>query len=335
MSVATTPFMHLVRPNVAAPAASSTASPCNVKIHTSALFQILEILSKQSLESNKRIIGTLLGLRSDDGSEFEIRDAFMVTCTETGDSISIDEQTHKQMYQLYKKAHPKESVLGWFGLSQQIDSTTALIHDFFSKGSDRAFPYPAIYLNVDFESRDKSELKMPELTTYIGATVGTQQSGQSRIGWKVINTTSLYVFTPIPNQVITKSVTEKLSLNKIRGGQQVNYIVNQEQETQNQNQQHLLHLSLQLQAVSASIEQLLQYISQKQGSGEDSDSSLDLLRLLSNNLLNRPQSLSNLEELEKKFRAHNQDVIMIEYLTKAIKEQIELSARLTAEADKK
>lgn len=330
----TTSYMHLVRPNVSAPAASSAASSCNVKIHTSALFQILEILSKQVLSNNssgassKRIIGTLLGLRSDDGSEFEVRDAFMVTCTETGDSIAIDEQTHKQMFQLYKKAHPKELVLGWFGSSNQVDSTTALIHDFYSKGSDRSFPYPAIYLNVDYQS--ELDLKLPELTTYIGAAIAGQSNGPTRIGWKVINQTSLYVFTPIPNQVITKLITEKLALNKLN---KVGPAQNELLLSSSDSSKQLNHLTLQLQAVGLTIESLLNYI--KDHKNGNDDDSIDLLRLLSNNLLNRPQRLSNLEELESKFKAYNQDVIMIEYLTKAVKEQIELSARLTAEADKK
>ncbi|CAK7896672.1 eukaryotic translation initiation factor 3 subunit F [[Candida] anglica] len=321
-----TSFMHLVRPAVSAPAASSTASPCNVKIHTSALFQILEILSQQALDSNKRVIGTLLGLRSDDGSEFEVRDAFMVTCTETGDAIAIEEETHKKMYQLYKKAHPKESVLGWFGSSSELDSTTGLIHDFYSKGSDRAFPYPAIYLNVDFLAAAKTSA-LPTITTFIGAAVGKPGQQAARIGWKAVSTTNSYVFTPIPNEVVTKSVTEKLALNTLREAQAQRETV----VTVAGNDRHLSHLSAQLQSVTATIDALLQYIQTKPNSDRD----IDLLRLLSNTLLNRPQSLSNLDELEKKFRAHNTDVIMIEFLTKAVKEQIELSARLTAEADKK
>lgn len=318
----TTPFMHLVRPNVSAPAASSNASPCNVRIHTSAMLLVLEILSRQA--AAQRVIGTLLGLRSDDGLEFEVRDAFMVPCTETGDQIEIEEATHKQLYQLYKKAHPKESVLGWFGLTLQIDLTTLLIHDFYSKGSDRAYPYPAIYLNVDFMSAARDELHVPRLTTYIAALVG-QTSGPRRIGWKVINLSTLYLFTPVPNEVITKSVTEKLALLKLRLAPGGLVAISAEHDRD--------FLALQLQAVTENIDKLLAYVAKaKQG---DSDELLDLLRLLSNNLLTNPQSLIELDALKDKFKAYNQDVIMIEYLTKAIKEQIELSARLTAEADKK
>lgn len=325
-----TPFMHLVRPNVTAPAASSPSGPANIKIHTAALFQILEIVSKQVLENNKRIIGTLLGIRSDDGSEIEIRDAFMVPCNETGDSITIEEQSHKSMYQLYKKAHPKELVLGWFGLSETIDSTTSLIHDFYSKGVDRAYPFPAIYLNAEYLKLGTTEIVAPKLTTYIGASVGkpTIVNPAAIPGWKTATANNSYIFTPIPNQVISGTTSEKLALNNLK-----QQSINKSTFTL---QSDLSQLNQQLSHVAFNIDQLLNYIDQKTGEPA-SDSDLDLLRLLSNTLFSKPHILSDLDELAKLFRDHNQDVIMVECLTKVVKEQIELSARLTAnsEAEKK
>ncbi|CUM63712.1 uncharacterized protein PRCAT00001296001 [Priceomyces carsonii] len=318
------PFMHLVRPNVAAPAASLSISACKVKIHNSALFQILEIISKQVLDSDKRIIGTLLGIRSDDGSEFEVRDAFMVPCSETGDSIAIEDHTHRTMYQLYKKAHPKEYVLGWFGSADEIDNTTGLIHDFYSKGSDRAYPFPAIYLNVEYLNKE-NEITMPQVSSYIGSAIGKTSSSSQRIGWKTLTTNS-YLFTPIPNEIICGSVTEKLALNLLKDNSTRTGAVSLERD--------MSFLSEQLAALTESIDKLLGYV---ESSDMDTDENVNLLRLLCNNLLNRPQVLPHLEDLERHFRDHNQDIIMIEYLTKAIKDQIELSARLTAsaEADRK
>jgi translation initiation factor 3 subunit F len=318
-------FMHLVRPNVAAPAASSANGPAIIKIHTPALFQILEIVSKQVLSESSRIIGTLVGIRSDDGNEFEIKDAFMVPCDDTGDSIVIDDSVHKAFYQLYKKAHPKESVLGWFGSDNKIDSTTGLIHDFYSKGSDRAFPFPAIYLNVDFLTKDK-QITAPTISTYIGASIGKPVSSQpQQIGWKTVTPNNSYIFTPIPNKIINATATERLTFNML---QQKSINVN----TLTLNSD-LSYLSQQLQAVTANIDNLLATIDTKSNGDKD----LELLRLLSNNLLNKPKILSDLPALQQLFADHNQDVVMIEFLTKAVKEQVELSARLTAsaEADKR
>ncbi|RLV91714.1 Eukaryotic translation initiation factor 3 subunit F [Spathaspora sp. JA1] len=318
-------FMHLVRPGVSAPAAASVAHGAQVKIHTPAMLSILEIVSKQVISTNKRVIGSLLGSRSEDGSIFEIMDAFVVPCNETGDSIVIEDQTHKTLYQLYKKGHPKQTVLGWFGSSNVIDNTTSLIHDFYSKGSDRAYPFPAIHLNVEYLN-EENQIIAPKITTYIGAAVG-KPTTTAQIGWNTNVATNSYIFTPIPNQLINGTTSEKIAFKNL----QQNVITN----NTNNLHQDLSYLSQQLDQVDGNVEQLINYIDSKAG---QSDNDVDLLRLLSNTLLNKPQLLNNLEELQRLFRDHNQDVIMIEYLTKAVKDQIELSARLTAasgESDKK
>ncbi|EDK45960.1 hypothetical protein PVL30_004954 [Lodderomyces elongisporus] len=329
-------FMHLVRPNVIAPAAGAANGPAKITIHTPAYLTILEIVSKQVL--GKRTIGSLLGVRSDDGLEIEIRDAFMIPITETGDSIAIEEQSHKVLYQLYKKAHPKESVLGWFGSASQIDDTTSLIHDFYSKGVDRAFPHPAIYLNVEYlDSAGKPTA--PKVTTYIGAAVGKPVSKTNvQIGWnKTANINNSYIFTPIPNEIFNGTTTEKIAfktlqeatLEKSRGSSsptQASELLNGD----------LSYLSVSIQETRANVEDLLKYID-SQSQNSTSDDNIDLLRKLSNSLLTKPPILSNVDELNKAFESHNQDVIMIELMTKAVKEQIETSAKLTAasEAEKR
>lgn len=331
----TNSFMHLVRPNVIAPAAGSANGPASIKIHAPAMLTILEIISQQVL--NKRIIGTLLGSRSDDGLEMEIKDGFMVPINETGDSIAIEDQVHKSLYQLYKKAHPKETVLGWFGSSNQIDDITSLIHDFYSKGVDRAFPFPAIYLNVEFLN-EKNQIIEPTITTYIGAAVGKPVSNTQQIGWKTTNVNNSYIFTPIPNEVINATITEKIAfktlidqkINQQNDNTNTNTNTNNNNNNgNNNNTDDLSYLSQQLNKATDNVGQLLSYIENNGNKDQD----IDLLRLLSNQLLNKPAILTNLPELEKLFKDHNQDVIMIEYLTKAVKDQIELSARLTASAE--
>lgn len=312
-------YMHLVRPVVSAPAASTTTGSCNVKIHASALFQILEIVSKQVVAQKKRIMGTLLGYRSEDGLTFEIRDSFMVPCNETGDSITIEDHQHKMMCHLYKKSHPKESVLGWFGTSNEIDNTTGLIHDFYSRGNDRAYPFPAIYVNVTFENA-KGEIIAPEIKSYLGGSIGKISTG-NKVGWKTQKMNPSYVFHPIPNEIITATVTEKLSLNNLLHKQ----LHNTETVTD------ISQLSTQISHIIDLIDKTLQKLEYFDTNNNDD---LKLLRGLANNLSSTPKSLSSVEILAKNLREHNQDVMMIELLTKVVKEQIELSARLTVSSDK-
>ena len=299
MSESNNTFMHLVRPNVIAPAAGSANGPANVKIQTPAILTILEIISQQIL--NKRIIGTLLGSRSDDGLEIESKDAFMVPINETGDSIAIEEQVHKSLYQLYKKAHPKESVLGWFGSSNKIDDITSLIHDFYSKGVDRAFPYPAVYLNVQYLTQD-NKVTSPTFTTYIAASVGKPAIAAQQVGWKQASTpNNSYIFTPIPNEIIGTTT------------------INQNNDVSFLNQN--------LDLVKENIQSVLKFIENSSTkNGAESDADLDILRLLSNNLLNK-SPFTNLADF---FNNHNQDLIMIEYLIRAVQDQIKLSEKLSA-----
>ncbi|RKP29871.1 hypothetical protein METBISCDRAFT_31354 [Metschnikowia bicuspidata] len=313
-------YMHLVRPTVNAPAASSTAAPVDIKIHNSALFSILEIVSKQVLDSNKRVLGTLLGTRSDHGSCVEVRGAFMVPCLETGESITIEELKHKTLYSLYKKPHTKEFILGWFDCANEISGSTGLIHDFYSRGPDGAYPFPAIYLNVKY--LDGNQVTFPQLTTYVGAAIGRQGAAQ-RIGWKTLAT--LYVFTPVPHSVVSSTVSESLLMNRIAQTPTAkNSMIELEQE-------HFSSVSREISTVQANLDVVLNHIN----SISNTDADIDLLRELSNSLLSKPTILSDMAALKSLFLAHNQDIIMIEYLTRAVKEQVELSARLSSEAEKK
>ncbi|KAG5417738.1 hypothetical protein I9W82_005374 [Candida metapsilosis] len=319
-------FMHLVRPNVLAPAAGSSNGPANVKIHASALLTILEIVAKQVL--NKRIIGTLLGIRSDNGLEVEIRDAFMVPCDETGDSIAIEDQAHKSLFHLYKKSHPKESVLGWFGSMNVIDDTTSLIHDFYSKGVDRAFPYPAIYLNVEYIN-EQGQITSPQIITYIGAAVGKPAAKTNvQIGWnKTVNVNNSYIFTPIPNEVVDGTNAAKLAYKSLQ-----NSTIDEADSISSIIDGKHPFFAHNLQQVQRNVANLIAYIDAN-ASKNQSDENLDLLRKLSNTLLTKPPILTDVDELNKLFDNFNQDVIMIEYLTKAVKDQIELSARITASSE--
>lgn len=317
--------MHLVKPSVSAPMAGTAGSACKIKIHTSAVLQVLEIVSKQVLPENKRMIGTLLGIRLDDGLLFEIKDAFMVPCNETGDSIAIEEETHRKLYQLYKKAHLKEHVLGWFGSSEQIDNTTALIHDFYSHGTDRAYPSPALHLNVQYIK--DGEVHVPEFTTYLGAVIGKSANNTQKMGWKTVSNNNSYVFTPIPHAIVDGSSTEQIAANFLK-----TKTVNVDST---QLSLDLSFLTTQLNAVTDNIDAILNRVESASLDALQNDDNLDLLRLLSNSLLSKPQILDDMEELRRHFHNHNQDVIMIEYLTKAVKEQIELIAKATSDADKK
>ena len=61
----------------------------------------------------ERVIGTLLGVRSDDGTEVEIRNCFGVGHNESQEQVEVDMEYHKTMLALHLKANPREVLVGW------------------------------------------------------------------------------------------------------------------------------------------------------------------------------------------------------------------------------
>lgn len=113
------------------------------------------------------MIGTLLGTRSEDGTEIEIRNCYAVPHTETAEQVEVDMDYQKQMLQLHLRANPREVLVGWYATSSELNTFSALIQNFYGQQGDGTWPHPAVHLTVntvpgkDIESR-----------TYISAPIG-------------------------------------------------------------------------------------------------------------------------------------------------------------------
>jgi translation initiation factor 3 subunit F len=113
------------------------------------------------------VIGTLLGTRSEDGTEIEIRNCYAVPHTETAEQVEVDMDYQKQMLALHLRANPREVLIGWYATSSDLNTFSALIQNFYSQQGDGTWPHPAVHLTVstvpgkDIESR-----------TYISAPIG-------------------------------------------------------------------------------------------------------------------------------------------------------------------
>src|SRR4051812_19728235 len=119
-------FLHIARP-LPGPGAPPTTTPVNVTIQpqarqpsagthkltrcAQALLSILDHSMRGQVEQ-QRLIGSLLGTRSEDGSEVEIRSAYAVPHTETEEQVEVDFQYQKQMLALHLRANPREQLVG-------------------------------------------------------------------------------------------------------------------------------------------------------------------------------------------------------------------------------
>merc|ERR1739836_375327 len=113
----------------------------NVKVRPVVLFQICDAYERRNME-NHRVIGTLLG--SVDKQSVEVTNCFCVPHKEYEERVEADLKFAEDMYDLNKKVAPQESVIGWFATGNEITSHSALIHDYYARGTK-----DPIHLTVD------------------------------------------------------------------------------------------------------------------------------------------------------------------------------------------
>ena len=71
----------------------------------------------------------------------------------------------------------------------------------------------------------KNQIIEPKITTYIGAAVGKPVSNTQQIGWKTTNVNNSYIFTPIPNEVINATITEKIAFKTLIDQKLINKMI--------------------------------------------------------------------------------------------------------------
>jgi len=179
-------FLHLARPlGPAAVGAQPSTAPVNVLIQPQALFSILDHSLRRPKDQD-RVIGTLLGHRSDDGTEIHIQNCYAVPHTETLEQVEVDMDYQKQMLSLHLRANPKEVLVGWYATSSDLNTFSALIQNFYGQQGDGTWPHPAVHLTVSTEAG-----QAPEARTYIGAPIGvTPERAQDSCS-----------FIPVPHEI--------------------------------------------------------------------------------------------------------------------------------------
>lgn len=247
------------------------------------------------------MIGALLGVRSEDGLEIEVRNCFAIPHTENEDQVEVDIEYQKNMLSLQLKANPREVLLGWYTTSLELNSFSALIQNFFASSETGTFPHPAVHLTVSTEAG-----KQISANAYISAPVGVnaERAAESCL------------FIPVPHE-IRYSEAEKGGLeliskakdNDLRAAPVVSDIENFECAID-----YILDL----------LERVSEYVSNV--IDEEREPSNALGQFLRNALSMAPKV--DPQDVERDFNCHIQDVLMVSYLTNTIRTQIQLSQRL-------
>lgn len=174
----------------------SRPSP-TITIDPVVLFSILDH-SLRRQEGQDRVIGTLLGVRSQDGTELAIRSSFAVPHNESADQVEVDMEYHKSMYALHLRANPREVLVGWYATTSDLNAFSALVQNFYSSQGDGTYPYPAVHMTMETNPEAGMQVK-----TYTSSVVGVTQERMA----------DSCLFVPIDHEIIYADNNRSGSMN--------------------------------------------------------------------------------------------------------------------------
>ncbi|KAF2100791.1 eukaryotic translation initiation factor 3 subunit F [Rhizodiscina lignyota] len=298
-------FLHLARPlGPAQVGAQPVTAPLSVTIQPQAIFSILDHSLRRNPDQD-RVIGTLLGTRSEDGTEVEIRNCYAVPHTETAEQVEVDMEFQKTMLSLHLRANPREVLVGWYATSAELNTFSALIQNFYGQQGDGTWPHPAVHLTVSTEPGREIEAR-----TYISAPIGVtaERADESCL------------FIPVPYE-IKYGEADKSGLELIAAAKD--------------SEDRSVGVMGDVESLERAIEQVLEMLARvsnyvNEVIDEEASPSNALGQFLMNALSLAPKV--DPADIERDFNNHIQDVLVVSYLANTIRTQIDLSNRLATAA---
>jgi len=269
-----------------------------------ALFSILDHSLRRNVDQ-ERVIGTLLGHRSEDGTEVEIRNCYAVPHTETTEQVEVDMDYQKQMLALHLRANPREVLVGWYATSSELNTFSALIQNFYGQQGDGTWPHPAVHLTLSTVPGKDIEAR-----TYISAPIGVTAERAA----------DSCLFIPVPYEIkygdAEKSGLEVISSAKDREDRTQGVVTD------------IDSLERAIENVLEMLERVSNYVNNVLD--EEATPSSAIGQFLMNTLSLAPKV--DPADIERDFNNHIQDVLVVSYLANTIRTQIDLSNRLATAA---
>nr|CAG4641017.1 EOG090X09C5 [Eulimnadia texana] len=264
-----------------------------VKVHPVALLQIIDSYERRS-ESNKRVIGTLLG--SVDKTGVEVTNSFCVPHNETEEEVAVELDFAENMYNLHKKVNPQETIVGWWATGNAVTIHSVLIHEYYARECSNP-----IHLTIDTTLQDgkmgiKAYVSVPMGIT--GKTMGT-------------------MFAPVPVE-IQCAEPENVGLNAC-----------QKTKTSAKRQAPIASDLAQIveasQKMEAKLDTILSYVDDVLAGKVTPDNNIG------RSLLDMVHSVPKMktEEFEEMLNSNRKDLLMILYLSQLTKTQLSLNEKLT------
>ncbi|KAK4866201.1 hypothetical protein LT330_008542 [Penicillium expansum] len=294
-------FLHLARPlGPVSVGTAPTTAPLNVVIQPQAIFSVLDHSLRRNADQ-ERVIGTLLGTRSEDGSEVEVRSAFAVGHSEAEDQVEVDMEYHKQMLALHLKANPREVLVGWYATASELNTFSALIQNFYSGQGDGTWPHPAVHLTVSTEAGKDLETR-----AYISAPVGVTAERAADSA----------AFIPVPYE-LRYGEADKSGLESIANAKDA-------EDRSTSVTSDIESLERAIEEVLSMVDRVSRYV--ESVIDEETPASTAMGQFLLNALALAPKVEA--ADIERDFNNHIQDVLVVSYLANTVRTQMELSTRL-------
>jgi len=271
-------------------------TPTSITIHPVALFSILDHYLRRT-DAQDRVIGTLLGIRTD--NEVEVRSSFAVLHSETDEQVAVDMDYHRTMYELHHKVNPKEVIVGWYSTGSNLNTYSALIQNFYSQ---ETAPHQAIHVavNTGIEGQDSG------VKAFISSPVGVFPKPEN------------CVFVPVPVELRFEDAE--------RSG--LDLLINTSTSSTSTSSQPVSDLEIierALLSVTNMLERVVTYVQAVLSGERKGDPAIG--RYLMDTLG------ASTDDLEKGgFTASLQDTLMISYLANLVRSQAEVSSRLALTA---
>ncbi|KAJ3216810.1 hypothetical protein HDU67_008896 [Dinochytrium kinnereticum] len=261
------------------------------------LFSVLDHYIRRPEEENKRVIGALLGVRSEDGAEIEIRNSFPLSHTESEDSVAIDPEYLQQMYGLHQRVNSKEVIVGWYATGNVIDANSTLMHEFFT---NETFPHQPVHLLVDTLLTDGKFGIRAYSSSPLGAP-GSEYPG------------SLFVQVPCDVKFID---SERSGLDIVASAK--------DQTTGASLLSDMDSLEKSVILIQSMLETVATYVAEVQAGNIPTNNAIG--RFLMDTISSVPRI--NVAEFDKMFSNHLQDMLMVVYLSNLTRAQLAIAQRL-------
>lgn len=213
----------------------------------------------------------------------------------------MDVEYQKNMLALHLKASPRETLLGWYTTSHELNSFSALIQNFFASPETGTFPHPAIHLTVSTDPGADVQLK-----AYISApvAVNAERAAESCL------------FIQVPHKV-SYTDAERSALELISSAKDV--------------ESRSVPIPSDVEGLARSIEATVELLDRVSGFvSEILDEEREPNNALGQYLMSALSLAPKVDaaSIEHDFNNHIQDVLMVSYLANSIRTQIDLSQRL-------